>query len=346
MIIAILGYPTLEPWDPDTVKLGLPGSEEAAVYVYNEILLRKHKITMYFNPPENSRYSDWKHANYWYNKSNKETYDLVILWRREDVQNGRLRGKKVFFWSHDSPRNNFNLSGFDGFLPLTKFHREQFTLLGNVEKIPYEICGNGIIPETFKNNRSHNVYSVGYFSNYARGLIYLLRIWPFVVQEFPTATLTVCYGRDTWGLLNKEQTDHLVDMMVKYNVNETGKIGHQELADTMTQTSIWAYPCNTLTETFCITAVKAQMAGMIPVVNRVAALKETVSPEAPCIEYQETNYLFSWFPEEDYLNLLLKTMRNIENEKKKRKDYQDFARKFTWKKCVDHWFKLYQKIKT
>ena len=56
MKIAILGYQNnlVAPWDPDTTKTGLPGSEECVVYASMELAKRGHEVIVFMDPPRNS----------------------------------------------------------------------------------------------------------------------------------------------------------------------------------------------------------------------------------------------------------------------------------------------------
>src|SRR5436853_3901213 len=229
------------------------------------------------NPPESSIWSSvfsnpqWLCVDAW--TSDTEIYDLVIMWRRFDVNTARKRGKIVFFWPHDSPPNlppgfKFpNFPNFDGICILSQHHLNQFNGWTGFNLIPYIICGNGLNLDQFQKPCSYtNPYSIGYFSNYARGLIVLMLIWPDIRNEFPEATLSICYGRETWGTMPAQFLQFVINKITEYEdigVIEHGKVGHLELASIMQTTSVWAYPCNNLgiTETFCITAIKCQAAG-------------------------------------------------------------------------------------
>ncbi|CAH6419087.1 Glycosyltransferase [uncultured virus] len=358
--IAILGYKVqlMGKWDPfDTIK-GLPGSEECAVYASQELANRGHQVTVYLNPPDESIWKSpfanprWMTEDMWGVSENRETYDIVLMWRRLDADTGRQRGKYVFFWPHDSPIKappGMNFPRFDGVCVLSDYHRRQHAdLWPGFDKIPYTICGNGVVPSQFSKPMSFiNPYSIGYFSNYARGLIVLMLIWPEIRKEFPEATLSICYGRETWGTMPPQQLQLVIDRIAQYKdlgVTEHGKVGHDELASIMQNTSVLAYPCIAAGETFCITLVKAQISGMIPVVNRIAALNETTHPEAPhTTEIKDNNDIFK------YRDLLLSTLRRIrdsdpEEIRKERQKYIDFASKFSWKACVDKWLALYEQI--
>lgn len=88
---------------------------------------------------------------------------------------------------------------------------------------------------------------------------------------------------------------------------------------------------------------EAQASGMIPVTTRIAALNETVHPEAPQIPAINGN---GDIPK--YKELLLSTLRRIRDGdpteiRQERQKYIDFAKQFTWKACVDKWLELYEK---
>lgn len=376
--IAILGHNLglADPWDPSATKTGLPGSEEAVVYATDELAARGHQVTIYMNPPPDSSWSTpssnprWLHVTEWQNRANQARYDLVLMWRRFDFYTGKARGKIVFHWPHDSPGfrgGPIPLKGFDGLLLLSQHHWNQYQtqvidrrhgrnqaipLFIGYETIPRIIAGNGALLEHFPSPMTiTNPYSLGYFSNYARGLANLLQLWPQIRKMFPQATLSICYGREHWGTCPPAIFDFIIKSIAKFQdagVIEYGKVGHLRLAEIMSQTSIWAYPCGPvgITETFCITAVKAQLAGMIPVTTRVGALQETIHPDAPSIPQLQTE------PElRSYEQLLLQTLDRIRSSdpeviRAEREKYIAFAKQFSWAACVQKWLQLYTQIHT
>jgi glycosyltransferase involved in cell wall biosynthesis len=358
--IAILGYKSdlVGQWDPFDTNKGLPGSEECAVYASQELANRGYNVTLYMNPTNDSIWRSpfsnprWLPEHTWNISENQDTYDFVLMWRRYDPDIGRKRSKLVFFWPHDSPHPSPqypNFPNFDGVCVLSEHHRKQLSVYPGFDKIPYVICGNGIVPEQFSNPMSFtNPYSLGYFSNYSRGLITLMMIWPEIRKEFPEATLSICYGRQTWNTMSQQMLQFVIDKINEYKnmgVTEYGKVGHLELANIMQNTSILAYPCNTVSETYCITAVKCQAAGCIPVTTRIGALNETIHPDAPCIPTIENNQDIL-----KYKELLLSTLRRIrdsnpEDIKMERQKYIKFGKQFSWARCVDRWLELYERVK-
>jgi hypothetical protein len=128
-----------------------------------------------------------------------------------------------------------------------------------------------------KDKRGH---SVGYFSAYYRGLECLLDMWPAIRKAVPDATLDIAYGWQSWlGIEGKNEFYHRMEAkfaaMAEQGVTVHDRLSHVELAKLMKRTRVWAYPTE-FAEINCITALKAQEAGMIPVVTPVAALKEVV----------------------------------------------------------------------
>lgn len=358
--VAILGYKSalIAPWDPFTTEHGLPGSEECVVYASQELVKRGYDVDIYMDPPEKSIWRlafsnpQWFPQELWHDNRHIATYDLVIMWRRFDLAVGRKRGKKVFVWLHDSPPQlapGLKLPlfpKFDSVLILSEHHRRQFSHWPGFNDIPYTICGNGYVVEQFKEPMSYtNPYSIGYYSNYSRGLSILLLIWPEIKRAFLEATLSICYGREHWGTMTAQQLDWIVTRIEAYKdlgVTEYGKVGHKQLADIMQSTSIWAYPCNSLGETFCITAVKCQAAGCIPVTTRIAALNETVHPDAPhLLQINDMDDVTK------YKDLLLATLERIRDGREltaERQKYIEFARQFSWPACVDKWLALCNNI--
>lgn len=124
---------------------------------------------------------------------------------------------------------------------------------------------------------------VGYFSSYDRGLDCLLDMWPEIKKLVPEAELHIYYGwnifdkvargntelgKFKFGILRKLHT-------LKDSVTEHGRVSHEELAKAMKDCKVWAYPTE-FNEINCITALKAQEAGCIPVTTDCYALEETV----------------------------------------------------------------------
>lgn len=335
-------------WDPSSVDGGLPGSEECVVYAAQELANRGYKVVVYMNPAKDSIYTSflanprWLPIGVYVHPSHKPEYDCAILWRNNGLHIGRLHAKKCYYWAHDIVNGDpeIPMPPFDGALILSKYSESSLNKHRGFSNIPRVICGNGVVLSHFSKPMSFtNPLSIGYYSNYARGLEILINSWEYIHGIFPTAVLNICYGRQHWGSMPEAAFKKLcdkIDSLKEKNIGiiEHGKVGHLELAEIMQKTSIWSYSCLDFGETFCITAVKAQLAGNIPVTTRLGALNETVHPNAPHID-KITNV-------KDivtYVQLLVKVMQTIRDApreiiEKERKVYIEFAKQFSWEKCV------------
>jgi len=192
-----------------------------------------------------------------------------------------------------------------------------------------------------------NPYSCIYPSNWAWGLPLLIDIWPSIREKFPRATLEIYYGRETYGRLTQRQMERLIRKIEKLGnqgVTEVGKVDHIKLAEAFKNASIMAYPAN-VTETFSINTVKAQIAGTIPVTTKMGALKETAYSKAPTMKGLDENRTSAFLvpvDKEEYKELLLNTMENIQDFN--RREFHDWAKKFTWENCVGEWLNLYNQV--
>lgn len=135
--------------------------------------------------------------------------------------------------------------------------------------------------------------SVGYFSSYDRGLACLLDMWPEVIKEIPEATLDIYYGWDIFDKVNAKNPELMrwrftMTQKIKStpNVTEHGRVSHTELAKAMKEIKVWAYPTE-FTEIHCITALKAQEAGCIPVTTGCYALEETVQDNTYTVKCED-----------------------------------------------------------
>ncbi|MDP3889293.1 MAG: glycosyltransferase family 1 protein [bacterium] len=340
--VCILAYAnTNEYWDPDTITTGIAGSEEAIIYVSDELSKLDCKVDVFANPAPNSVYRNVRYNPRYFDAKeifeNTGRYDVIILWRRTDFEFAKTKGNIVLFWPHDPYHHTFNLKGLDGVLWLSQAQREQYIdRIPDLAKVPSIICGNGIVRSQFNENYlKKNPYSCIYASNYAYGLKPLLDIWPEIKQRFPLATLDIYYGFQTFGLLSAQEIEQLKQQIValkSFDVFEHGKIGHTQLAEKFMEASLWTYP-GRFFETFCITALKAQIAGCIPVVIKHSGLQETVCPLAPSCSRVE-----------EYKNLLLSAMQNIENLDRLRNEMVTFAENKTWENIARKWLRFIENI--
>lgn len=328
-------------WDPDSIQNGIAGSEEAVIYLSNHLAKLGYQVSVYGNPPPNSRYSN-------YNSNPKyldvelfgdKDLDIAISWRMPTIGSILKKyAKYVFFWPHDTIHYRLTaeqINSFDDVLWLSEWQRQQWISLNpEFRKFKY-IYGNGIEPNQFEPVQvKKNPHSCIYASNYARGLEILLDYWPVIKKEFPEATLDIYYGWQTWGLLGPEKEAKMRRQIQDYQdlcVVDHQCVGHQELNAAFAKASIWAYPC-IAPETFCITALRAQANGVIPVIIEGTALSETVRSGFKCHNPKE------------YLALILKALKEAEYYSlAERQQLSEFVfKEYTWEKIAIKWDQIFQ----
>jgi glycosyltransferase involved in cell wall biosynthesis len=181
-----------------------------------------------------------------------------------------------------------------------------------------------------------------YTSSYDRGLEHLLKIWQDVRKAVPDAQLHIFYG---WQLFERFYHDNPASMawmermnklMKQEGVTDHGRIPQNELKGWIEQCGVWAYPTH-FGEINCISAIKAQAWGAMPVVVDYAALQTTV-------QWGIKVYGDIYEPEvqENYTKALIDGLTS-EKQDGMRSVMMAWARdKFSWKKVASEWSKEFK----
>jgi glycosyltransferase involved in cell wall biosynthesis len=331
--------PGLEPWDPDSIHKGISGSEEAVIYASQELAKLGYKVFVFNEPPQGSKHSlpeaNPRFINYF---SEQICFDIIIACRApEFVEYLRHRAKKIYFWPQDVSSHRVkeeNIDSFDDVFWISSWQREQWISVNPSFAKFTKIFGNALQLHQFEPPKARiNPYSCIYASNYARGLSVLLDVWPQVKMQYPKAILDIYYGWKHWGTMSEWQERNLryqITDLQRLDVKDHGLVGHEELSRAFSKASFWTYPCIHV-ETFCITAIKAQLSGAVPVIINGSALSELV------------RYGFKCTKKEDYNSLILSAMSQAEViTLKDRKSMGEFIVKdFTWGKMVYRWDQIF-----
>ncbi len=331
----------VKPWDPESIESGITGSEEAVIYMSQSLAKIGYQVIVIGNPPKSSSYkSPQANPRYIDNTTQLPPLDIAISWRMPEAAKSLRRvASKVYLWPHDvcfQKINEDKIDAFDDVLWLSNAQRNQWIQVNPKFSKFKKIFGNGIVKEQFSPvEERKNPYACIYSSNYARGLDILLDIWPRIKKLFPKATLDIYYGWQSWlrPPLEKElKMRSQIEELKALDVHEHGLVGHVELNKAYANASFWTYPC-TQFETFCITALKAQLSGAIPVVLKNSALNETV------------RYGYQTNQAEEYFETLKTAMENAEKiSLEERKNMGQFILKqFTWDAIALQWKDLFQK---
>ncbi|MBS0626853.1 MAG: glycosyltransferase family 1 protein, partial [Verrucomicrobia bacterium] len=250
------GLPLDQTWDPDSIKSGITGSEEAVIYMSEQLADLGYKVTVFGKPPLNSSYSEQgQNPRYLDVKTfdnAKAVYDIAISWRMPVLASELKKcARKVYFWPHDRTfplrLAKEQIEAFDDVLWVSEWQRKEWISKNPKFEKFTNIFGNGINPNQFKTvTKRKNPYSCIYGSNYGQGLSVLLDIWPKIKEEFPKATLDIYYGWRHFGFLTAEQEAKMRKQIVDLQplgVIDHGMVGHYELNEAYSKASFWTYPC-------------------------------------------------------------------------------------------------------
>lgn len=269
-------------WDGDSDKDGgIGGSEEAVINITKRLVPMGWNITVYGRPRKEGIYDGVEYKHYTdFNPNDK--WDVFVSWRMPSVFSVDINAKKKYCWLHDcTPEDAFSgdiLRRIDKIIVLSKYHR---SLYPGIPEEKFLYSGNGIDPQHFAWQRDKIKNRCIYTSSPDRGLECLLELWPKIIKEVPDATLHWYYGWEVFDKLHKDNPEKqeykakIKKLLDQPGVFEGGRITHDEIAEEYKKAEFWLYPTE-FTETYCITAAKAQAAGAYPITTTVAALDETV----------------------------------------------------------------------
>lgn len=280
--VAIYCGPCWEEWSPVSTLKGIGGSEEAVIYLSKELTKLGWRVTVFNNcgsmagEYEGVIYAPYQAFN------PRDTYNILVGWRGNYLKG--VEASRKIVWLHDVPYDGMftkeNVKDFDKVVVLSDFHRSLLPSFVPHEKV--FVSSNGInLPDFNTPSPIRNPHRIIYTSSYDRGLEHLLGIWAEVRHEVPDAELHIFYGWNVYdemvkvGRRDGKFKEAMVRLMNQEGIFEHGRVGHKQLVKELKQSSIWAYPSH-FEEISCISAMKAQACGAIPVCTDYAALTETV----------------------------------------------------------------------
>jgi glycosyltransferase involved in cell wall biosynthesis len=278
--IVVFGSNAFEDWGPDSLVTGCGGSEEAIIHLTKRWAKMGYDVTVFNNctKEEDRDGVKWRRYEHF---NPRDAFNILISWRNNAFLDPKIAEKR-FIDLHDMPRlSSFPADSLKDVTMMVKsqYHREQFP---NLKDDNFAIIPNGLDENQFPKDREKLNNNLVWTSSYDRGLKELLEMWPKIKSEVPTATLDVYYG---FGLLDSSPAGknkgyanwraNMEAMLTQEGVTHHGRVGTEEIAKAYLKADIWAYPTE-FPEISCITAMKAQVAGAIPVVTDFAALPETI----------------------------------------------------------------------
>ncbi len=348
--VAILCGPGFEEWTPESMKTGLGGSEEAVVHLANQLTQKGWKVTVYANPGDKAGNFDGVQYEQWYNLNPLDTFNSLILWRGIGFVDINPKAKFIMLWLHDVPNNpdftEERVEKIDKIAVLSEYHKSLLRLHkdGKFLPMPEEkvfLTANGLPEGLTPSNVKRNPHRMIYASSPDRGLVYLLKNWKKVREKVADAELHVFYGFDVYDAIHRDNParqkwkEQVIKLMNQPGITYHGRVGHEKLHEEYSKSGVWSYPTD-FTEISCISAMKAQALGAIPVTTTLAALDETVKNGVK-LDADIT------LPEvqEEYVEALVKILTDEKGQEEMRKGMTEWAQSyFSWKNVASLWDEL------
>jgi glycosyltransferase involved in cell wall biosynthesis/Flp pilus assembly protein TadD len=350
--IAILcGWGPLGNWGPSGLEKGIGGSEEAVIRISREFADLGYKVTVYGTPGEEAGLDGTVEYKHYWEFSRKDTFDIFISWRNPELFEEPVNARKSYLWLHDvMDKEEFTkerLNNIDRLIFVSQYHRDLYPF------IPEEKClvsANGITPSDFEaldGKFERDPYRVIYMSSHVRGLELIYKVWEDVKKEVPQAKLDIYYGWASYVAVNKNNPERMqwkekMEMLEKKlnGVTDHGKIGHKQINEEIFKSGVWAYPCP-FPEVYCISGVKAQAGGAVPVSSNFAALDETVQygVKIPMKAQDEKTPVGQWADDEleEFKKALIDMLKHPEKQEKIRPAMQKWAREQSWQSVAKQW---------
>lgn len=300
--------------------------------------------------------------------SKENEIDYFICVASESSLRAGLKAKKTILWLHNDYSPYWqelsdvasDISGLmavksDKVITVSNWHNQ---VIKDVFKIPdnhLKKIYNGINTDLFKDNKpfEQRKKHLIYISAPDRGLDLLLDFFPEIKKQIPDIELHVYSSFKTWGKTDSSFQETEKQIMEK--ANQEGIFIHeplpvQQLSEKLKESLLFVYPNHSSefsyfnSETFCISAVEAQAAGLPVITSSRGALPEVVINN-------KTGILIDGEPYSDeYKTDFINTVIKICQDKKLWDEYSNnayqWAKSFSWENISKEWKALFLQLNT
>jgi glycosyltransferase involved in cell wall biosynthesis/tetratricopeptide (TPR) repeat protein len=280
----------IRPWSPLTPESqGIGGSETAVIEIAKRLQKDGAKVLVFNDPGEEEGWYDGVGYLNFARMNSTMPCDVLVSWRRPEVALESTGAKTNWLWMHDLNKEAAFLpahaEAYDKVFGVSEWHRDYLKMVYPFLGDKADYLHNGINLDRFPDLgfKHKQRFKVVYTSSPDRGLANLLGVWPYIVNQEPAAELHIFYGWDnfdaliakgSWGA--KRMKDAIMGRMEgQKGIFWRGNLPQSQLAQELSTAQVWAYP-TTFTEVFCISAVEAMAAGLIPITSILGALPEVL----------------------------------------------------------------------
>jgi glycosyltransferase involved in cell wall biosynthesis/tetratricopeptide (TPR) repeat protein len=357
--IAFFTAPLFESWHPELMKTGgIGGAETCVMEVAARFAADGWRTVVFGTPGDHRGVHEPTGVEYWNADefSATEPFTVFVSSRIPQIFDANVNARTKMLWMHDvnAGENPFEgefgdrMTQIDYVIGLTDWHCQHLHRLYNIPLQKLIKIPNGVDLDRFgeidesKRQKHKFVFS----SSPDRGIDVVLNVWPKLKTRFPDAELHVFYG---WNSIDKivdiqptnplgrfkEGVMGIIEEMggEDYGIFWHNRVTQTELAEHLKTCHAWLYPTYFM-ETFCITAIEMQAAGVIPITSNVAALQETVGNPALRVDGWPNNVSFL----RQYTDTVIRTVSTTKKHQEglRERGYHQ-ANKFTWDAAFRDW---------
>lgn len=345
--IAFYCGPQFTPWDATSIEQSgesfVGGSEEAVIYLTRELAKLGWKVVVYADPLKEGVHDGVEYLSH-YKFNQKDNFNILVFWRAIGWVDMNCKANQIYLWCHDvqnpAEYTQERVDKLTKIIVLSKAQRE------NVPDVPdskFVISSNGYFEHHPNGQLLNNPKWCIWTSSYDRGLENLLNIWRDVKKEVPETELHIFYGWKLFAHFYRGNPERMAwmrkmeDLMKQDGITHHGRVSQPDLEDWIKKCGIWAYPSH-FYEINCISAIKAQLWGAVPVTTDFAALKETVKYGKRVEGEIYENFALSPKMLESYKKELITSLKDEAWQKAEREQMMPWAReKYSWAEIAKQW---------
>lgn len=277
-------------WDGSTLRTkGLGGSENFTIRYAEYLSQLNCDVNVFCKCDVVTDYNGVKYLplDFFTEYITKNVVDYCIINRfPEFIPVSALNGIKTYFVMHDlsTPETIICMhKNLKGIFCISEWHKRQFlSQFPACESITH-VVSYGIETDDYAQlESSKNLgkkYNFIYPSFPNRGLLELLKMWPHIVEKYPSAHLDIfCDTKNEWCQKYWKTDMDEVEILLEQNkgsVVNHGWVNGETLRRFWVDANVWLYPC-TFQETCCLTAWEAAASKTLVASNNLAALETSV----------------------------------------------------------------------
>jgi glycosyltransferase involved in cell wall biosynthesis len=318
---------------------------------------KKYRVLIFgddFHNEKNINNIEYLNASKFQNFQNENNIEITIISRyMYHIIENEIKSEKIYIWVHDTnilpyyqgqeyPNHGIEhvqniLNKIDGIITLSNWHKKYFIDFYNIDNInKIFVIPSAIDTNMFSGNFKKQKNKFIWTSHGYRGIEKLLEYFHDIRTKIPDAELYIY--RDITAF-----NENILEEMKKYDYfHYCGKLEHNKIPSEFESSEIWFYPTN-FTETYCMSAVEAQMSKCVCVGTNIGALTETIGDRGVIINEE------IW--SDEYKEKAISEIVDILNNDERKKNYQEagykWAKEQTWENRANDWYNLFnmEKIK-